>query len=329
MTNKNNIRVLYVIPKGKGNSSFIFAKNEINSLKNEGLVGEIFLLTSRTSIVKIVKEWKRIRKKIALFKPSIIHAHYGTMTALFTILCSNLPTILTFRGSDLNPNINITWIRWFMGMVLSQLAALKAEKIICVSSQLKNRLWWMKERVVIIPSAIDKLKFYPRSQVEVRLMLGWKLNEHVVIFNARNNRPNKRLDLANSAINIARAIIGDIRFITLDGNVHHTKIPILMSAADCLLVTSDSEGSPDIVKEAIACNLPIVSTDVGDIKERIRGDMVSQIVERDPRTIGEAIAHILRLRTRSKGFEAIEEISRKNVNSLLISLYLEVIGNNK
>ena len=62
-----------------------------------------------------------------------------------------------------------------------------------------------------------------------------------------------------------------VRLEVLDGNVAPARVPALMNAADCLLVTSDAEGSPTVVQEALATNLPVVSVDVGDIAERLEG----------------------------------------------------------
>jgi teichuronic acid biosynthesis glycosyltransferase TuaC len=59
--------------------------------------------------------------------------------------------------------------------------------------------------------------------------------------------------------------------------VPHEKIPIFLNASEVLLLTSKSEGTPHTVKEALACNLPVVLTYVGDVKLLLTGVTSSQV----------------------------------------------------
>jgi teichuronic acid biosynthesis glycosyltransferase TuaC len=74
-----------------------------------------------------------------------------------------------------------------------------------------------------------------------------------------------------------------------------------MNAADCLLVTSKTEGSPTVVQEAMACNLPVVTVDVGDVRERLAGVSNCAVVSRCPLALGVALADVLRSPQRSDG----------------------------
>ena len=225
--------------------------------------------------------------------------------------------IVTYRGSDLNPNRSRGWLREALGTLLSQLAALRAARIICVSNQLKHKLWWRRDRVIVIPTGVDMTLFYPRDLQEARRELQWGKEEHVVLFNA-GDPICKRLDLARAAVQFAESRCGKVRFAVLDGNVPPNHIPLMMNAADCLLLTSDWEGSPNVVKEAIACNLPVVSVDVG---ERLEGVRPSLIVPRDAREIGKAISEILRPGKRSNGRELGNDLSSAMVSQRIVSVY--------
>jgi glycosyltransferase involved in cell wall biosynthesis len=94
-----------------------------------------------------------------------------------------------------------------------------------------------------------------------------------------------------------------------------------MNAADCLLLTSDWEGSPNVVKEALACNLPVVSVDVGDVRERLERVRPSVIVPRDSAEIGKAISDILKRGQRSNGRESGNVLSSETVSRRIVSLY--------
>jgi teichuronic acid biosynthesis glycosyltransferase TuaC len=319
------IRVLAIIPQPSSKGSFIFVERQIASLENAGVVCQSFMLASRSSPRALLVAWHQLPKAIRSFQPHLVHAHYGTMTAFLTILSTTLPVIITYRGSDLNPNRDQGWLRRAMGLLLSQIAALRAARIICVSNHLKDRLWWRRGRVSVIPSGVDTTIFYPRCRNEVRAELGWGRDERVVLFNAAPPL-SKRLDLARSAVEVAQSLCGAIRFVVLDGTIPPDLIPILMNAADCLLLTSDWEGSPNVVKEALACNLPVISVDVGDVRERLLGVQPSLIVSRDAQEIGKGLAGVLKQSQRSNGRQLISHLSSEAIASRIVSAYRTALG---
>jgi len=193
-----------------------------------------------------------------------------------------------------------------------------------MSDQMKMRLWWRKDRVTVVPDGVDTQLFYPQPQTEARERLGWGQEERIVLFNASIDPIVKGFDLAKAAIDIARQICGDIRWVVLRGDVQPENIPLVMSAADCLLFTSKWEGSPNVIKEAIACGLPVVSVDVGDVRERLVGVDPSFIVERDAETLGKALAQILVQRRRSNGAGVIAGISGPAIAERVLSVYESV-----
>jgi len=325
----NSLRVLFVIPKGSTRSSFVFAKRLGTYLAGLGVQIDVFYLASRTSPRVLVNEWRRFRREINAFRPDLIHSQFGTMTAFFCALAAGqIPLVVTYRGSDLNPCPDTAWWRSVLGKLLSQIAALRATRIICVSEELKGRLWWAKRRACVIPSGVDTSVFSPRPRDEMRVELGWGRAERVVVFNGGGKRAVKRLDLAQSAVAAAKEICGEIRFVVLDGNVDPCHVPKLLNAADCLLVTSDYEGSPTIVAEALACNLPIVSVEVGDVPWLLRDVRDSRIVKKDATEIGRALAAVLMPPRRSDGSHAVrrKRLDLQAVASRTLCVYREALG---
>jgi len=303
----------------------IFARRQVTSLRRLGLVCETFFLASRTSPWILIKEWHRLRATIRLFRPDLLHAHYGTATAFFSAMSAFIPLVVTYRGSDLNPSPSDPWARRLTGRLLSQLAALQATQIICVSEQLRQRLWWRRHYAVVIPSGVDTEVFYPVPRNDARAELGWGNLERVVLFNAGGNPKAKRLDLAQAALEVARNVCGDIRFAVLNGDIAPERIPVMMGAADCLLLTSDWEGSPNVVKEAMACNLPVVTVDVGDVRRRLKGVWPARIVEKNPEKIGKALTEILIQGERSNGSSRIGDCSNAAIVDRIVSVYLAAI----
>jgi glycosyltransferase involved in cell wall biosynthesis len=329
---EREIKVITVIPAITKDKGMIFCEKETKVLIKAGINIKRFLLISRTNPLIIVKEFIRLCKEIKKNTPNIIHAHYGTMTSFLCCVVSlitRLPLIITFHGSDINKTSNaIGFWRDLLGKIFSQLSVLRATRIICVAEHMKENLWWGKNKTDVIPTGVNLNMFIPMIRDEARRLLNWNLNYKFVLFNAGKNPKVKRLDMAQSVINESKKHLPYIQFEVLSGDVEYEKIPLYLNAADCLLITSDSEGSPDIAKEALSCNLPIVSVDVGDIKERLKGVFLSKIVNRNIKEISNSIIEILLLNKRSNGRIIIEELSEEKIAQKIIDVYRTILNKN-
>ena len=123
---------------------------------------------------------------------------------------------------------------------------------------------------------------------------------------------------------LAARLLPGARLEVLDGAVPAGRIVTYMNAADCLLLTSDSEGSPNVVKEALACDLPVVSVDVGDVRERVAGVTPGAVVGRDPEALGAALAAILRDPVRSDGRAAVAALHTRVIAAGIVDVYRRV-----
>jgi len=322
------MRILYVVPGGPGGLSMIFAHKEISRIREAGCDTKSFIFASGLNPAKVWRETVRLKRTVRLYRPDVIHAHFGTLTGFVSAFISQItgvPLVVTFRGSDLNPSPSDGKLRSVSQKILSHLAAFRAKTNICVSCQLKKRLWWCRWKTKVIPSGIDLEFFKPCGKDNARRRLGWGKDERIVCFNAGNSPDVKRLDIAEGAVKATKERIGNVRFVVLRGDVNHDKVPIYLSGADCLLLTSDYEGSPDIIKEALACNLPIISVDVGDVRERLDGVIPSRIVASDPNAIASAAAEIIVSGQRSNGRDCVAEISAIAVRDNILKIYESLI----
>jgi len=323
-------RVLFVIPGATAGHSMVFVRRQAAALMENGIQVKMFDLGSRTSPVKVFGEFRRFRRMIRRFRPQVIHAHYGTVTAMFAALgAGRIPLIITYRGSDLNGLLSVRTLRAAAERLLSQIAALRAARIVCVSRGLKTRLWWRQPRATVLPTGVDPEVFRPRPRKALRAGLGWLEEERVVLFNAGRGGRNKRMDLARNAVQEARQWTPSIRLEVLDGSTEPARVPDLMNASDCLLVTSDAEGSPTIVQEALATNLPVVSVDVGDVAERLKGVAHSCVAERNPQALGRALAEVLNPPRRSDGRGKAQEFSSARIAGELGRMYQEMLETQK
>ncbi len=303
------VRALLLIPAGSGKSSYIFSRRQAEMLKVAGVSVRMFFLQSRMSPLVLLKEFFRLRNEMRAFQPHVVHAQYGSMNGFLAVLACNAPLVVTFRGSDLNPVPSCNSLRIGLGHLLSQLCTLRAKGIICVSEELRNRLWWTRERAMVIVGGVNLERFTPMPRAEARAKLGWDGDAPAVLFNAGRHPKIKRLDLAQAAVIEARKRMPEIEFIVLRGDVEPDSMPLWYNAVDCVLITSDYEGSPTVLKEAMACNLPVVSVDVGDVVERLKGVSPGRLAPRDPVALGEALAATLGDLERSNGRQAVEDLS--------------------
>lgn len=316
------LRVLAVLPGSNEGSSFIFARRQIADMERAGIRVHMFNFQERTSLKGIIREWQRLRREIRQFRPVIVHAQYGTITAFLCALASRTPLVVTYRGSDLNGCPGIGLFRNYLGVFLSQLAALRAAGVICVSSTLKNKLWWGRNKVSIIPSGVNTELFRPVDKDRARAVLGWGEHEKIVLLNAGKEPVLKGLDLAQQSVDLAKRSMGPIRLVVLTGDAAPEEVPSYINAADCVLLSSVSEGSPNIVKEALACDVPVVAVDVGDVKQLLTGVWPSAVTNhRDPKELAEALEDVMRLGIRCNGRQMIERISLKRTTSAICIFY--------
>lgn len=321
------MRVLAIIPGPNDWASAIFTR-QMASLELLGCRVEMFFLQNRTRLSAVWRERVRLQRHIATFQPDLLHAHFGTVTGFLTATASGLPLVVSFRGTDLNPaGPDDGIIRLKTGHLLSQVTAMRADRIVCVSEQLRRRLWTGQSRATIIPTGVNTRLFSPMPQGEARKRLGWSAADRVVLFSATAaTSRNKGLDLVAAAMELVRARVPDIRLEIMDGSVDPEDVPLLMNAADCLAFASAFEGSPNVVKEAAACGLPVVTVDAGDVREVLEAVAPGAIVPRDARLMADALVCCLLSRRRSNGPSRIERLSLERTAAELLRVYRSAVG---
>jgi glycosyltransferase involved in cell wall biosynthesis len=303
----------------------IFAGRLISALMKLGMSNTTYGLD--TGAARYWSGLTKLRRLLKEFQPDIVTAHYGSLTGFTASLLAGSRAVIIFRGSDLNPWKGPRLHVW-MSHALSHMAAYRAKHVVCVSKELRKKLWWRRARIDILPTGVDENLFQPTDFALARRILGWSCTESVVLFNG-SNRLVKRLDRALKSVSLAETLLRrPIRLEVLEGETAPDQIPLMMSAANCLLMASDYEGSPTVVQEAMACQLPVVSVDVGDVREMLEGVTPSWIVPSDPVDIGRALAECLRHdgSRRSNGRDVIQRCSLSGIAEKFQAIYSGVAG---
>jgi glycosyltransferase involved in cell wall biosynthesis len=301
----------------------IFVDRQIASLEKAGVRISRFDIGKSHSPMHIAAKCIELRKVVKRLQPDLVHAQYGTIVSFVSALAGP-PLIISFCGSDLLEGASVSVIRAHLGFLLSNLAALGARRLICKSEQLKRALWWRRDRAVVIPNGIDFDLFSPGSREVARRYLGLDQGSQVVLFNAGTQPRLKGLDVAQEAIKKVRTRLPNAQLCVIS-NVQPEVMPEYYRAADVLLSASLREGSPNVVKEALACNLPVVSTPVGDVEERLAGVRPSAVVPRDAEAIGTALIDVLLKQERSNGREKVAFLKLENVAQRILNVYLSVL----
>jgi glycosyltransferase involved in cell wall biosynthesis len=324
------LRVLHVVPLAPDGGTSGFIQRQIDRLSEVCVEGHTVFFGGSAMLLqphKLLIGIAEIRRGICMFQPDIVHAHWGSLLAFATAIAtlSGPPIVITYRGSDINPIPSEPWLLRLIRVVCSQLAALRASAVICVSDELRERLWSRRGLIRIIPDGTDVSLFKPLDKLECRRKLNWPLDERVVFFYEGGRPAVKRRDLAEASLNEARKLIGSCRLEELGSDVPHDQVPILLNASDCLLMTSDFEGSPNIVREALTCNVPIVSVDVGDVRRWIAGLEGTRIVPRDAAEIGRALAEVMTGGIRPAGELKISQFSVESSKNAVLETYHQVL----
>jgi glycosyltransferase involved in cell wall biosynthesis len=234
--------------------------------------------------------------------------------------------VVTFRGSDLQGIVGHNGAITVSGRILqwlSRLVARRADAVVVVSEHMKAYLPPQIDAAVI-PSGLDLDLLRPHPQAEARRQLGLPLDRPLVLFAANPSLPRKRYPLARAAIDLLEQRL-PVDLVVAWG-VPHKEMPLYMSACDALILTSVHEGSPNVVKEALACNLPVVSVDTGDVPERLRGVPGCELCENDdPATIAAALERVLTRRERVNGRSTVEHLDEKLLAQQMIDVYQHAV----
>lgn len=207
---------------------------------------------------------RSLKRQIADFQPDIIHAHYG-LCCLIANLQRRIPVVSTFHGSD----INSADIRLF-----SKIAMRLSSYNIFVSDALMNIGKGQSDKSAVVPCAVDVEEFHPMDKVFCREQLGLATDTIYILFSKEFADRVKNAPLAKAAV---EQLPQQNKVLLEFFGYSREQVPLLYNAVDAALLTSFTEGSPQFVKEAVACGCPIVSTDVGDVKEIVTNVPNAQI----------------------------------------------------
>ena len=322
------IRVLMIVsdwPTSKLDATTHFIRRQAEFLQAAGVAVEVFPFRGHKNPLRYLWYWALVRRRIHRARFDLIHAQFGQSGLL--ALPPTLPLVVTFRGSDLLGIISdATGRHTLAGRALqwcNRLVARRGDALVVVAEHMR-RFLPPGVSATVIPSGLDLELFRPLPKAEARRRLGLPPDRRLVVFAGRPTQARKRFDLARRAVEILnRSLLADLHIVW---GIPHREVPLHLSAGDVLLFTSVQEGSPNVVKEALACNLPVVSVRVADVPELLRGVTACEVCDDErPETLAAALERVLRSGERSTGREAMQALDEHVLTARLIEVYRSVL----
>jgi teichuronic acid biosynthesis glycosyltransferase TuaC len=328
MSSRRQLKILAVTnmyPTERSPDSGTFIAAQVEGLQRIGVNVEVFRVDrerrGRSAYTGLSGKLRRAALEGTF---DLMHVMYGGVMAERATRSMVLPIVVSFCGSDLQgaprEPLLARLSAWY-GVWASRRAAQRADAITVKSRGLREALPAGLDRKLenVIPDGIDLELFRPLERQQCRQALGWERDRCHFLFH-RSSNPGKRVELARGAVALAARRGLRVELHELAG-VERTQVPLWMGASDALLFTSVLEGSPNIVKEALACDVPVLSVDVGDVRERLSGIEGCAIVPDDVHAIADAIEQVCRRGARINGRSTIESLSTENVARQLLNVY--------
>jgi teichuronic acid biosynthesis glycosyltransferase TuaC len=289
-----------------------FVYEQVRALRVLGLDVDVLFVNGRATQWNYLVGYPRLWRQLACVHYDLIHAHY-VFSGLIARAQWSLPIVQSFHA----PGQMHTYQGWLCKRLVPWVDA-----VIVTSADHKARLGYAGAH--IIPCGVDFDLFTPCPRDQARAELGWDTTHQTVLW-VGDPRREKRLDLAYATYEVLRQRRDNVELRVVTKVPHHT-IPTYMNAGDVLLLTSDHEGSPVVIKEAMACNLPIVATAVGDVPEVIGGMEGCYLAQQTPADLAAKAALALDLGGRTQGREAIQHLSTHAEAQHVLALYEQVLA---
>ena len=304
-----------------------FIREQVGALREQGCECAYYYVKGK-GIMGYLRAIPGLRKMIREWKPDVVHAHYGLSCLVANLATRRVPVASTYHGSD----INVKSVRRFskMAIRLSAWNIFVSKKNMALAGAVEGKKASLVPCGINIPLPWNDLQ---KQKVEQLTLNQWvetimpKGKKYVLFAGAFDNEV-KDPERAKQAINELKNEGVKAELVELKG-YNRDQVNALMYSCDAFLMTSKTEGSPQVIKEAMACGCPIVSVDVGDVKERVEGLEGCYVVEsRKPMDIAEALRKAIAFDGKTNGREKIIELGLTNelVAKQIIETYEDIIN---
>lgn len=319
------MRVLFVT--GGNNPHFQvapFVMSQAESLRKAGVDVDIFTVRER-GMTGYLRHVLPLRRELRRGNYDLVHAHYTFCGWLAWLAAPRKPLVVSYMGSDTYGSVNTRGKRRLKSfLVVIQAKALNffVDAIIVKSENLLKHIL-LKRKATLIPNGVDFEIFFPVPQAEAKEKLGIPVDKVCVLFLGNPVDERKNIGLAKEVVAKVQSF-GPVKLFS-PWPVSPDEVPWWFNAANVLLVTSFLEGSSNVIKEAMACNCPVVSTPAGDARKMLEGVEQCFVAGWEACELAEAISMVLKDGGRSDGREKRSELNAAAVAEQVKNIYRKIM----
>lgn len=326
-----NMKILFVGSSNKYKEGSPIMRNQGASLEKKGVSVDYFLIFGK-GFTGYLRNIYRLRKFLKVNDYDIIHAHYGLSGIISLFSLKGQKLVVSFMGDDILGSVSSKGERKYASVCMSylniHLFARFYDAVIVKSSEMLNKAG-RKKNFILIPNGVNMELFRPMDQNECRRSLSWAEDQVHILFPSDPARGEKNYGLAVEAV----GKIKGKRTVNLHNlkDTSHDQVPVIMNASDVVILTSLHEGSPNVVKEALACNRPVVAVETGDTGNLLKNTKGCYLASYQPTDFYEKIVEALRFSDSGQptsGRMRLQEmgLSSTAVAERLISVYNMAMG---
>lgn len=317
------VTAMYPTPDNPAFGSFV--RTQVQSLTRAGVAVDLLVLAGRYRKLIYPKGMVELRQRLAQGSVDLVHAHYGYV-GIVARTQGKVPVVVTFHGDDLLGTIGAHGRQTPLSKVVaasSRTLSRHVDGVIVQSDEMASKI--AGTTVHIVPHEIDFDIFRPIPRAEACAAIGLNPANKYLLFASSPHIPIKRFPLAEAvADELARR--GRSTELLVVYRETQDRLALYMNACDALVFPSFQEGSPNIVKQAMACNLPIVSTDVGDVRDVIGATPGCYVCEADIHEFADRLESVLRAGRRTDGRGAVGHLSGSAVAQRVIAVYEDALA---
>jgi len=291
-----------------------YVRDQVEALRRIGVEVDVLFIDGAKSSVNYLRGPFRLWWQLLKRRYDVIHAQC-VLTGIIARLQPFFPVVVTYHGSELGVNPK----HWLARLARAVYPFF--QRLIVVSPQMKQRLDDPQVRVIPCGISLDDFKLIPLAKA--RQQLGLPPDKPLVVWVGGHQRPEKRYSMAEQAMELVKQDLPHAELVLVSGQPHQV-VPVYMSACDVLALTSVHEGSPMVIKEAMACNLPIVSVDVGDVAAVVGETEHCYIVAPTPEAVAEKLCAVLSNRQRTDGRSKVGQLESDSIVGRILDVYEQV-----
>ena len=297
------MKVLFISSAKKNNSVSPFVKSQAESIQNKGVEVEFFLIKKKGLFGYIYSIFE-LKKAIKKGDFDLFHSHYS-LSGFTASLAGCKPLVVSLLGSDV---INK---KFFRRMIPFFSKKYNWKKIIVKTNEMKSKLPELD--IEVVPNGVDFQRFFPMNKETARKKLNWDKSEKIILFNGHKNNYVKNYSLALEAVSLLPFSVKLVEIM----DIKHFEMNLYFNAADLLLSTSLWEGSPNVIKEAMATNTIIISTDVGDVSYLFGSSSNNLITSYDSHEIKNKIVSIYKDKIENNASR--DRLSKLNLEGAMVA----------